>query len=148
MFNINFTVANTPDQESGLLTIHKEVYETILQQDQRMTLYRSEDSADYKIKHLMGSFNMNLCKLFEGVKNNVVMRIMSESYLKSMSSKITCPIVKGTKYSMVNMTLTDQYFPPLAQTRFKFHHEVSAKIQGQKKFVKVYWCTYYFTVKK
>lgn len=142
------TATNSPDREMGLVSGFWTVHQTILQQKQHIELYRTENDLDDKMSHSVVSFTLNLCDFVKGIKSNLITRVIAEDWLRSLNSNLTCPILKGTTITLTNTTFTDTFVPPMPATKFRYDDTIFVKLKGQKKFVKVYKCSYYVTVKK
>jgi Protein of unknown function (DUF1091) len=143
------TVKNSPDKEVGLVTGIWEQKLTITEAEQRMKLFRAEDLEDRDVKLYIGSASLNHCKLKNIVKKNVLINVLMENFFKSLNGNISCPFLKGTKTNLIDMEITDKYFPPIPQeTRFRLEVVFFQKIQGQKKFTKIFTTQYFVSVKK
>jgi Protein of unknown function (DUF1091) len=142
-------VKNSPDNESGLLTSIWEQRLTVTEAEERMKLFRADDAKDRDIKLYMGSATINFCKIHETIKKNIVINTILENYVKSMNTSVSCPIFKGAKHNQVNQEFTDKFIPPIPQeTRFRLEVLNYHKIQGQKKFTKLYTAQYFVSIKK
>lgn len=140
---------NSPDKEFGLVTSIWEQKQTTVDQEERLKLFRAEDINDRETKLYMGAATINICKIQKIARKGIVVSTITENYLKSFNSSISCPNKKGRKTFLVDMMITDKQFPPIPQeTRFRLEVINFQKIQGQKKFTKIFTTQYFVLVKK
>jgi glutaredoxin-related protein len=142
-------VRNSPDNESGILNSIWEQRLTVTEVEERMKLFRAEDSKDRDIRQYMGLVTINLCKIHDTIKKNIVINTILENFVKTTNTSVSCPFLKGTKQHIVDQQITDKFIPPILQeTRFRLEVSNYQKIQGQKKFTKLYTAQYFVSIKK
>jgi Protein of unknown function (DUF1091) len=145
----NYTIKNTPDKKSFLCNSFWEAKQTIMETDQRMKLFTAEDERDYDIDHFMFTYTINLCKFLKGATNNVVGRMIADDYFRSLGKNYSCPIKKGTIAVFKDMLITDALIPPMpTETRFRLENTVFAKLEGQKKYLRMYKWNMFLKIKK
>jgi Protein of unknown function (DUF1091) len=149
VFSINFSVTNTPDKLSGLISSFWEYKETVIDEEHRYKIFIAENEADFEIQHLMLAFSFNMCHFLRGTQQNLVARVLAENFFDALNSNDSCPMLKGSKRSVIDMKLTDNFLPPVRdKTRFRAEIQGLVKLKGQKKVMKVYLAQFYFTIKK
>jgi hypothetical protein len=149
IISINFTIRNTPDGQSGVISLFWEFKKAIMETEERLTLYKAQDERDYDLNHFMFSYTMNLCKAVRQAKKNLLSRVMAEGFFKALSSNYSCPVKKNSKYNVQNLTISDTLLPPIpTEERFRIEMNVFTKPEGQKKFTKTYKMNLFVKIKK
>jgi hypothetical protein len=147
LISINFSVKNSPDKQFGLLTSFCIIKETLLEEDLRIKLFRAETEYDFEVKHFMASFSINTCGLFRGVQKSYMAKLIGEDYLRSMGQNMSCPMKKGLEIFMNETKFSDEVLPPL-DIRFRVEIDSFGKVNGRKKFTKMFSLGLYGSVKK
>lgn len=146
---INYTVRNTPDRQSGLLSNAWELKQTIFEHEERIKIFRAGDEMDFDIDHYMFGFTLNLCKFVKGISTNLILKTIAADYFRALSANYSCPMMKGTKVTLTDAVIMDTFLPPIPEeTRFRLENNVFSKLEGQKKFKKIYKFDLYVRVKK
>jgi Protein of unknown function (DUF1091) len=126
-----------------------EAKQTIFETEERLKLFRAEDEHDSNLNHFMFGGSMNFCKFSVAVKKNLIIRIIAEGYSKNENSTTICPILRGTRRTVNDVMIKDDFIPPLpTEMRFRVEANVFAKLEKQKSFKRTYRWDLYLSVKK
>lgn len=109
---------------------------------------KSPKSSSYEILCLKTS--LNLCRFFEGVAGNFLIRSLLESMTETGNKIFTCPF-EPQIYKLNNLPVSDDNYPKFFLTssvHFKINVSVKAKFGKNRKFEHAFSYLGYGTIKK
>jgi Protein of unknown function (DUF1091) len=107
---------------------------------QSITLSTPESINDKEYSHIFTTVTVDLCKL-STVQPNIIVRVLLQIFLNFSNSKIEliCPPPKNAPLKITNLTITDQFFPPMSfETKFKLNLAIYATIKDRKRWIFLY----------
>jgi hypothetical protein len=145
---IKLWFGNTEDNEKAWSSYDIEYMEDVLDVEDRFTIFAKADLADKEITRQIFAFKFNSCKFKTDAKmrENLLIRILKNEgkYFDDL-----CPLRKGLKIHVDNETYSDELFPPIPnEVQFRSHKEVFGKLNGMKKWTKLFTQDVYFNIKK
>lgn len=137
----NYTVQNnqnivmfkyflTPNNEMGVFNYEVMYYKVITGERQRLTLSIMEGPNDNHYSRTVLTTSIDVCKAYRGILPTGLTRSIfgNESYTKQRS----CPYLKNHWYKYYNLTITDEWIPPIEETKFRLETIIYAVVQGKK----------------
>jgi hypothetical protein len=135
------------DGEKCLISEDAEIYQELVDLEDRYILFLQENPTDKKIMQQKFAFKFNICKMREGpIRENTFVQMLRKD---DQSSYLRCPYPAGLKASTVNQTFDDSLLPPIPnEVHARVHREVFGKLKGAKKWLKLFTVDNFFRAKK
>lgn len=110
---LNFSVSNTPDQQSGLISVAWKQLQTVIAHEFRGKLFRAENDRDMDLNYMIIGTTVDFCQFMSGVQKNLVVRIIGQNINTTALSHLGCPVKKGLNASVKDILISDTFLPPL-----------------------------------
>jgi hypothetical protein len=79
----------------------------------------------------------------------MMVRAFMQSFLKSSKNQFVCPRPKNVLFKITNLTITDQFFPPMSfETKFKLNLSTYGKIKDRNGWTFMYSLEFFVRYKK
>jgi Protein of unknown function (DUF1091) len=142
-------IVKSSDPNVGVLSMNWSYFEEVSKERQTIKVFRSDDSSNVDLEHLYFSTTFDVCKFFSGAATNLITKVISQDFFRSLSTTVSCPYRKGFKLLSINSTYTDSLLPPVFQeTRFIIELASVGLQKKTKKWIKLYTFQLQAAIKK
>jgi hypothetical protein len=136
--------SNTPDGKKGIFGFESRQSVTFVKEKARFDLRHSLDEYDVGYSKQVIATTVDLCKLYAGL-NTKFIRVAFQDLLKNLSTKLACPVPKGTVVRLENATFDERAFPTNPdEHRLKLRVDVSGVAKKQRGWMSMWSIEVYF----
>lgn len=136
--NATYQVSTSPDGNTGLLNAKTICFVDILRLQHRVKLAVPKDQKDSNYSQIVFQTPIDMCRIAKGIQSSIVTRTFMENIAGS-EANIKCSYPKGSEFVIKNLTVTDQFLPPIPiEMKFMYENNVHAVIGGKKGWTYLY----------
>jgi hypothetical protein len=148
---IDHWITNSSNLNIGVISHNASFLQDVEKETQKITLFRASSDTDFNLMLSFFTIAIDTCKFLNGKSEvrSLYSRMVSQDYLNSLSSNVTCPFKKGTNVLSINNTYNDGLLPPIPkEIRVRLEKIAYGYIKKSKKLIKMYTMQLHVLVKK